>query len=395
MRAGLVAAIGAGMMTVGAADMAAAAEPAAAPPKVRRLGRYPVCEASGARVVQCELGNPQRCLLVADNEQGEQIYSFPVGPDGATGDGVPIPLAVAKQGLKDIEAIEILRDGSLLAMGSHSRRSWDSDQRCTLDAERQSFGIFARTGTVLTGSVVSTDAERWATLLTKNGCATELIAFGDVRQAARLRRDLCSALEQANGLAETSAALCGATLNLEGAAALPDGRVWFGVRSPVVQRAAFILRLKSVTALQFDAIASLDLGGFGVRDMAVANGWLWVLAGPAADRKEAATLWKIPVVELTNGAELRPLQVKTSVPLPAYAEGLAIDVAGERTFIVVDGDAKGGKKSGKCKADAGQLVLPLDVSPPVVDTPTPAAATPAAADVTPSTPAATPPTPAP
>lgn len=355
-----------------AAGGARAAEPAAAPPPVRPLGKYKLCEASGARLVQCHSTSSQFCLLVADNEQGEQLFSFPIGADGATGDGEPVDLATAAGRLKDIEAMETLPDGTLLLMGSHSRRSWDSDKRCQLDDERQSFGLFLRTGTVFTGSVIHTDAARWKTLLSKNGCATELIAFGDVRQAARLRRDLCSALEQANQLAETSAALCGASLNLEGAALLPDKRIWFGLRSPVLEGKAFVLRLKGLTELQFDAIASLDLGGFGVRDMAAANGWLWVLAGPAADVKENATLWKLPAASLTNGAELSPQQVATA-PLPPYAEGLAIDTLGQRAFIVVDGDAKGGKQTGKCKQDAGQLVLPLDLSPPVTDTPTPAA----------------------
>ncbi|MGH7788556.1 MAG: DUF3616 domain-containing protein [Candidatus Binatia bacterium] len=361
-----------------------AAEPGAAPPQVRPLGRYPLCEASGARLVQCDSISSHVCLLVADNEQGETLFSFPTDADGATGDGEPVELATAKGQLKDIEAIETLPDRTILLLGSHSRRSWDSDKRCKLDDERQSFGVFLRTGTVLTGALVSTDAERWKTLLSKNGCATELIAFGDVRQASRLRRDLCTALAQANELAETSAALCSASLNLEGAAVLPDRRIWFGVRSPVLQGKAFVLRLKSVKALQFDAIASLDLGGAGVRDMAAANGWLWVLAGPAADRAENGTLWKLPAASLTNGAELSPQQVTTAVPLPPFSEGLAIDVAGKRAFIVVDGDAKGGKQTGKCKQDAGQLVLPLDLSPPVTDTPTPAAeATPVPATAAP------------
>lgn len=79
-------------------------------------------------------------------------------------------------------------------------------------------------------------------------------------------------------------------LNIEGLAALPDGRLLIGLRNPVPQGKALLVPLENPAQLvagsaraRFGAPITLDLGGRGVRSIErVGNGYV-IVAGPPAD----------------------------------------------------------------------------------------------------------------
>ncbi len=76
-------------------------------------------------------------------------------------------------------------------------------------------------------------------------------------------------------------------LNLEGLAASPDGALWLGFRSPVLDRRAILVPLLNPGALlrgeraRLGEPVTLNLGGLGVRDLLWVRGRCWILAGPA------------------------------------------------------------------------------------------------------------------
>ena len=86
-------------------------------------------------------------------------------------------------------------------------------------------------------------------------------------------------------------------MNVEGAVAVPDAsgkpRIWLGLRAPLVGKRAVLLRVAPLGAtkqrLTFDDIATIDLGGQGIRELTSSEGWIWGIAGlrPRLQRAQA------------------------------------------------------------------------------------------------------------
>ncbi|MDX2167933.1 MAG: DUF3616 domain-containing protein [Deltaproteobacteria bacterium] len=319
---------------------AARVAPPAEPPATDVLGAAPVCEASGAVVVACERGAGQ-CLLVADNERRGALFEFEIAGRQLRGQR-PVPLrdAGGATGIKDAEGLAGV-GARVFVVGSHSRRSWDKRApRCTLDADRLAFGLFARDGDALVGRVTRTALAEWQRLLAPAACSRELIVPGAAAQPSAAR--LCAEIAAGQAAAEHTREDCARGINVEGVAAIGAGdaaRVWFGLRGPRLDGRAVLLRLAPGDALRFDAVATVDLGGDGVRDLAVAGDWLWILSGPSADLMQNGVLWRVPLGAVQDGAALRAARVIAA--LPPFSEAIAFDASGG-AFLLVDGDEENG-----------------------------------------------------
>jgi hypothetical protein len=368
------------VLLIGSAGVAHGSGDAAPKP----LGTFPICETSAARVIACDGETAHtRCVIVGDNEIPDRLFVFSVNGDGELTDHRELAFKFATpdvQKIDDIEALEVGADG-VLVFGSHSRKSFkpDADQHCQVDGGRLAFAQLQRHGAELRGTAVKTNKEAWRGLLTAAGCSAQLIATAPGDAASRaLAQQACAAIADADAHAEQDPAACSRAFNIEGVVSVPGPggaapRVWVGLRSPVVDGKAVLLRLHDLSRLQFDGIALIALDGFGVRDLAYARGALWVLAGPMADEEVAGSLWSVPADDVTSGAELHGVLAPGIAALPAFAEGLAIDAPSGDAFVIVDGDA--GKGSGSppaCKTAAGQVLrhLPTGSTQPAAPLPT-------------------------
>lgn len=310
--------------------------PLAAP---RILGEKPLCEASGAAFVPCEDGGG-RCLLVADNENESALFLFDIAGDTlANQRAVPLRAPRGSAAIADAEGLATV-GGRIFVVGSHSRRSWNKrPPACTLDERRLAFGLFDWSGGALTGTPVRTSPSEWRRLLQTDGCRHELIASRDADLVGRL----CATIAAGQADAEHSREGCAQGINVEGVAVLPGGgdpRVWLGLRGPLLDGRAVLLRLATLEALRFDAAVTLELHGDGVRDLTVAGDRLWILAGPPADDLRAGTLWHLPLDRLADGAVLSPALAVAG--LPPFAEAIAIDPATGSGFALIDGDEEKG-----------------------------------------------------
>jgi hypothetical protein len=164
----------------------------------------------------------------------------------------------------------------------------------------------------------------------------------------------------ATGQVETSR--CDETFNIEGLVAVPEARqptrVWVGLRSPLLEGKALLLRLdQRLETFAFDAIATIDLGGMGVRELAFSDGWLYGIAGPKGDSADVRfQLWRTRAanVEPWHRIERGDVEILRR-DLPPSSEGLAID--GTRAVIIVDG--KEGEPGQDCETPAEQTIITL------------------------------------
>ena len=357
----------------------------------KTLGTFPICEPSAARLVPCGAGSGgTRCVVVADNEISDKLFLFTIDKDGVLKDPKQLPLGLTSPEVKkidDIEALEIGPDG-VLVFGSHSRKSFKPEEakHCQRDGGRLTFAQLQLQDGVLRGPAVKTDTQMWQKTLTAAGCSTRLIAIPSGERGQTLAQKACEAIADADTRAETDPAACSRAFNIEGVVSLPgfDGsapRIWIGLRAPLVDGKAVLLRLHDLTHLEFDGIAMLAIEGFGVRDLAYARGSLWVLAGPMADELVPGSVWSVPASAVASGAELVGHRETSIGELPAFAEGLAIDELNGDAFIVVDGDA--GKRSiasPVCTTAALQLLRHLPAAAAPTEAPMPVAPHPSAFD---------------
>ena len=267
---------------------------------LRTLGAAPLCEASALEEVQ---GG----YLVADNEVHQSLFLF-TDRGGQLVDPREVELP-RRQRPHDIEALAISQD-TLLVVGSHSRK-----RDCESSPSRQSL-LWARwSGGTLAPIAFHDDAPVPAD-------ATACLQRFFVSPAPEGAREVCAAIAEAE--ARAARGDCGATLDIEGAAAI-DGRFWLGLRAPLVRGRAVLLRVAGVGALRADLVRTVDLGGRGIRSLTAHDGELWGIAGPSDDARAPHRLFRAPAAG----------EAILSAELPASSEGLVI--RGGRAWVVIDG----------------------------------------------------------
>ena len=318
------------------------------------LGEFPLCEGSAA------VWPGGDHLLVGDNEVRETLFAFSLSNgrldprqsiEHSLGDDVEI---------SDIEALAGLQSGEVVVFGSHSRNT-----RCRARGNRRRF---LRGRLTADGFVASSDGV--VRMNKKISCDA---LFGHISDNKPLLASVCERVDAVEQTAdkiwdsedsdEDKVEACNEAqpFNAEGAVAISDAAgeaVWVGLRSPLLPPAsvgggndmAILLRMKDLDDYTFDAAALVDLGGTGIRELAVHNGWVFGIAGPAEDSRVDFRLWKVPVGELLPAATLTPTFIES---LPTSAEGLAI--VDSTAHVIIDGD----RDDDRCVEPARHLELPL------------------------------------
>lgn len=328
----------------------------AQPLKVQVLGHKPLCEASAAVVIDCPDGTG-RCLLVGDNEERKSLFLFRLS-NHSIDPAAPLPLKVGNNSeLSDIEALALLEQGGVVVFASHGRNA-----QCEPKDNRRRFGIISKP-----------EVAQTAIKVTESGVVGCASPFGDPAPSHPLVQAACAEIDRAEDAAnavvkdpercqEVNAFNAEGAVNISTVAA-PN--LWIGLRSPLLSAhptlasrrdLAMLMHLKGLDAYTFDRVAMLDLGARGIRDLAFADGWVWVIAGPPEDQKSGAAapfqLRRFRVDALDTDAIIEPELVRDD--LPPSAEGLAISDG--QAFVVIDGD-EGDKKSKDCAIPAQFLIL--------------------------------------
>ena len=315
------------------------------------LGGAPLCEASA--LVRLA-GEPPR-WLVADNEVHDRLFVFREHGAGLRADPAQPSVELGPDAPRDIEALAIVGD-QIVAVGSHSRAG-----SCAANDKRKRRRIWRGrlrdSGLEKTGSVLGGDAIE--VIQRPETMAAECLAALFVTPAPQLALEVCRTLLDAARRATPERC---ETLNVEGAVGIPAAggvdRLWLGLRSPLVEGRAVLLRLaEPAPLLRFDAVSLVDLGGLGIRALAHAEGRLFGIAGSTIGAP-GSRLWQGQ--SPSPGARLGSVEVRER--LPAGAEGLAISAAGDRAWVVVDG-SRDRDDSMRCETPARQLAIELDARP--------------------------------
>lgn len=311
--------------------------------KLAQVKRAP-CEPSALLMAPWDPGQ----ILVGDNEAKRQLYLFRLTPGGLAFESV---LDIAeKDEISDIEALAQV-EGGVLVVGSHSRNN-----ACERKPDRLRLLWLKRTGEGEFDTHLIHSADDNSNRLERitddaHVCVTELFTSPPPPHAAAL----CEALKRAK-----TAPQC-PTFNIEAAVSTSDGRIWFGLRAPLVHDQAVMLRLqdkpiKQMTEIRFDRIVLLALHARGIRDLALSpdGQHIWGLAGPQLDSTVPFRLWHIPVAGLESETPLHP-QIDPRC-LPTSSEGLLIQSS--HAIVSIDGEEnKDNKKA--CMKPGRQYRLPL------------------------------------
>ena len=349
----LITLVAAFTLSLPAAHVARAAASAGKPVA---LERYPVCEASAALVVPCSGGAAGTCALVGDNEEDEEVFQYAIDADGRLAPAEPFAISLGEAEVGDIEALAADATG-VLVIGSHSRKN-----SCATDDDRVAV-------TRLSGDPLQAEqiAGKSGFDDRKGACDSRWIALADdAPQSARaLRRDFCAATAAAESAARPgdAASCAGALLNVEGAVVIPDAsgseRLWLGLRAPLVQGFAVLLRAApfkpSGKRLGFDAIAVVDLRGRGIRELTSSGGFVWGIAGSPADSQEKSQLFRFRAERLQNGNVIGDAEMVAGGELPPTAEGLIVQPELRRAIVLLDGDT--GKQDGTCRKAPQQMTI--------------------------------------
>jgi Protein of unknown function (DUF3616) len=325
------------------------------------LERYPVCEASAAIEVPCVDDPKASCIWVGDNEQEDTIFEYAADADGKLTPTKHFEIKLGNAEVGDIEAL-VQDEQGVLVVGSHSRKS-----DCTLDTKHDRVAVARVRRDPLRAELVAS-GQGWEQRIT--GCDTTWITL-EATQASSvtglLRRDFCTAIaaaeKAADAIAGDKSQCAGETMNVEGAVAVPDAsgkpRIWLGLRAPLVGKRAVLLRVAPLGAAQqhltFDDIVTIDLGGKGIRELTISEGWLWGIAGCVPDFSEPSHLWRVKADALQSGAAITGVEFVKGGELPPNAEGLVIQSAAKRAIVLLDGD----KGKDHCATAAQQLTVTL------------------------------------
>lgn len=328
------------------------------------LGHYPLCEASAALLVACPDGNGE-CLLVGDNEQGKELYLFPVKDqklDSGKQSAFDLHLKDGAE-ISDIEALVGVSGDQILAFASHSR-----DSKCEIDNMRHQYGkvSLSKANTAVVDTLLNKNVT-CENLVDKKNLNASMKAACDTIDAADTKATLIDNDRKASTLTKAAAKEAAkkscnevSAYNAEGAVVIGND-VWIGLRAPLLpahpsqsekKNLAILLHMKDLTAYTFDRVAFLDLGGRGVRDLSSDATNIYVIAGPSEDRAEPFELRHFPKSALDKTDVINTELIQT---LPSSSEGLAI--SGKTAFIVIDGDK--GKNGQKCNEPAGYKIVSL------------------------------------
>lgn len=320
------------------------------------LERPPVCEPSAALLVPCSGNAATSCAWVGDDEQSAALFQYAIDADGRLAPADPFEISLGEAKVGDVEALAS-DAGGVLAIGSHGRK-----KSCAADTER--VAVARLQGDPPTAEKLAGAAgfdER------KSACETRWIALADDAPATAraLRRDLCAAIAAAENAARAgdASSCAGATLDVEGAVTVPDAsgseRLWLGLRAPLVQGLAVLLRAAPAKPggkrLGFDGIALVDLRGNGIRELTKTPGVVWGIAGATADGKEKSRLFRLPMDRLQSGSVLGGVELVAGAELPPTAEGLIVEAEARRAIVLLDGAA--GAAGGACKKAPQQLTI--------------------------------------
>lgn len=322
----------------------------------KSLGGYPLCEASAAVPLACPESN-KTCLLVGDNEIRDRVFLFEI-EDTVLGNRRELYLLPDENGesrkVSDIESIAKLPSDEVVVYGSHSR-----NKRCKLRGKRRQFlhGL-VEYGALENGSV--------APVKSKKHTCKRLFGNNDDNETIRA---VCEAISEAEDRAEAIADNPGdretacnnaKAFNAEGAVSTQDESghvfVWIGLRAPLVNNKAVMLRQKrDRDEFEFSRAVLLDLDGLGIRELAVANDSIWIIGGTASDSDNDHKLFRFNATLLEGQEEIDPELIAL---LPAGAEGLAI--SGNSAFVLMDGNEPDPSRDGlSCAMDSRYIVLDL------------------------------------
>ena len=296
------------------------------------LGNPPLCEASGATWFPAQ----PDLVAVVDNEVHDRIFLFQTVDERLVFVGeLPLP---AQHRPRDLEAIAI--DGEqLVLVGSHSENSRgeykEKRHRIRWLAMDDSWGLHERQY-----------RDRGAIDRTA-GSHLDLCIDGyfsgrrDVRHVA-----FCEALVGDQG---------GGGVNIEGAVMTEvDGRreFWLGLREPIIEEGAFILRHSMDAGLHSAvSVSVIDLEGEGIREMVQGSGGLWLISGPVDDAEQSFSLWFIPSDQV--GEVIQPQRIYSD--LPSGSEGLV--VGNERAWVMIDGEE--GEDESSCARPSRYIAIEL------------------------------------
>jgi uncharacterized protein DUF3616 len=327
------------------------------------LERYPVCAASAAIDVLC-VDNPQAsCIWVGDNEQEDNVFEYAVDVNGKLTPTKHFEITLGNAEVGDIEAL-VQDEQGLLVIGSHSRKS-----DCTKDTKHDRVAVARVLRDPLRAEVVAS-GQGWEDRLT--GCDSTWITLQDTQPGSLtglLRSDFCAAIaaaeKAADAVAGNKSQCAGDVMNVEGAVAVPDAsgklRIWLGLRAPLVGTRAVLLRVapmgSTTQRLTFDDIATIDLGGLGIRELTISAGWIWGIAGCVPDCSEPSHVWLVKTDGLKSGAAITDVEFVQGGALPPSAEGLVLQSAAKRAIVLVDSDK--GEVKGHCATAAQQRTVTL------------------------------------
>ncbi len=298
-----------------------------------------VCEASAAVVL------PDGRVLVADNERHKELYLFRVGQDQRLH-------AVGTLGMpdddrpRDIEALGLWgRD--LAVVGSHSTK-----KHCEASPKRARIRALTLGPDDVLTPLRSVDGRPVLDAIRASTAACQRTLF--TAPAPPAARAVCQAMrEQA----------CPG-LDTEGAILDPDGRLWLGLRRPVVGGRAVLARVAPGDTLRFDAVVWLDLGGHGVRELVatLAPDRAYVVAGPVTDGGGPHALYAFDPRPLRGK---NPLRLEKLGALPASTEAY-VPLSKTSGIALTDGDGD----QWPCKEKSAQHLVDFSPpAPPVKSTP--------------------------
>jgi hypothetical protein len=332
------------------------------------LPEFPVCEASAIVGQACVTPGRASCVLIGDNEEKETLFEYTIGPSGLASPSRNWKRKLPDVAL-DIEALAPLGD-EVVVVGSHGRK-----KDCTRDEKRLRL---LRVRSAPGGSFASVakiqldDSKRWSERL--RDCAKELIRLPDGASAEEvaMRDGVCRAIAEAETAAGEEArpktdvegrAKCAETFNVEGAVVLPGekgDRLWLGLRAPLFEKRAILLRVADVASsdegVRFDGVATIDLGGLGIRELTANGEWIYGTAGSMQDG-DTSTFWRAVASDLRSGTGITAVGTLVG-DLPGGAEGLFVQTpAAARALIVIDGE----KNGASCKEPSRQVVVGVPI----------------------------------